>query len=53
MVVFLPTMVLVLYTIMQSKVLSDFLEALPNERLHLKEKLGMLFKVWSDKPKVR
>lgn len=53
MIVFLPTMVLVLYTIMQSKVLSDFLEALPNERLHWQEKLGVLLKVGRKKPKAR
>jgi len=51
LVVFMPMTLLVFYTIRQSKILSDFLEALPNERLKLKDKLRMLRKVWLEKTK--
>ena len=42
--VFLPITVLVLYTIEKSKLLSDFLEAMSDERRGLKAKFGVLFK---------
>lgn len=44
--VFVPTMALTLYTIVKSKCLSDFLDALSDERLPLKSKLGALLAVW-------
>jgi hypothetical protein len=45
-VVFVPTTVLTLYTIVKSKRLSDFLEALSDERLSARRKLGALVEVW-------
>ena len=42
--VFLPITVLVLYTIEKSKLLSDFLEAMSDERRGLRAKFGGLFK---------
>lgn len=44
--VFVPTMTLTLYTIVKSKRLSDFLDALSDERLPLKSKVGALLAVW-------
>ncbi len=51
LVVLMPMTLLVFYTIRQSKILSDFLEALPDERSKLKDKLGVLRKVWREKTK--
>ena len=45
-VVLIPSILLVFYGVAKSKVLSDFLEALADERLTLRDKLGVLFKVW-------
>ncbi|MDS4027602.1 MAG: CorA family divalent cation transporter [Candidatus Contendobacter sp.] len=45
-----PTILLVFYGVAKSKVLSDFLEALSDERLALRDKLGVLFKVWEKRP---
>ena len=45
-----PTILLVFYGVAKSKVLSDFLEALADERLTLRDKLGVLFKVWRKHP---
>ena len=45
-----PTILLVFYGVAKSKVLSDFLEALSDERLALRDKLGVLFKVWRKRP---
>jgi hypothetical protein len=45
-VVFVPTTFLTFYTIAKSKRLSDFLDALSDERLTLKQKLGALAAVW-------
>jgi len=44
--VFLPTIGLTAYTIMKSKRLADFLDALSDERLPAKAKLGALVAVW-------
>ncbi|HYJ80620.1 MAG TPA: hypothetical protein VEW03_13490, partial [Longimicrobiaceae bacterium] len=41
--VFIPTTALTLYSIMVSKRLSEFLEALSDERLTTRAKLGVLF----------
>jgi hypothetical protein len=49
-VVLIPSILLVFYGVAKSKVLSDFLEALADERLTLREKLGVLFKVWRKQP---
>jgi hypothetical protein len=45
-IVFVPTTVLTLYTIAKSKRLSDFLDALSDERLSLRQKLQALAAVW-------
>jgi CorA-like Mg2+ transporter protein len=45
--VLLPTTWLTLYTIVKSKRLSDFLEALSDERLPARKKLGAFLDVWS------
>jgi hypothetical protein len=45
-VVFIPTTFLTLYTISKSKRLSDFLDALSDENLTFKQKLGALAAVW-------
>jgi hypothetical protein len=44
--VFVPTTLLTLYTIAKSKRLSDFLDALSDERLTLRQKLGAFAAVW-------
>ena len=49
-VVLIPTILLVFYGVAKSKVLSDFLEALADERLAWREKLGVLFRVWGKRP---
>ncbi len=46
LLVFVPTISLTFYTIVKSKGLSDFLDALSDERMGWKEKLGMLAAVW-------
>lgn len=46
LMVFVPTIWLTLYTIMKSQRLSDFLDALSDERLPAKVKLGALLEVW-------
>ena len=51
LIVLVPTTVLTFYTIVKSKRLSDFLEALSDERLPAAAKLKSLLDVWkSDKP---
>lgn len=45
MVVFVPTLALTIYTVVKSKRLADFLEALSDERLSRRE-LNMLVSVW-------
>jgi len=49
-VVLIPSILLVFYGVAKSKVLSDFLEALADERLTWRDKLGILFKVWGKRP---
>jgi len=49
--VLIVTGVLTFYTIVKSKRLSDFLEALSDERLPAKAKLKMFFDVWKREPK--
>lgn len=44
--VFVPTLALILYVISKSKRLSEFLDALSDERLRGGQKLGMLRQVW-------
>jgi hypothetical protein len=51
MIVLIPTTVLTFYTIVKSKRLSDFLEALSDERLPARAKLGSLLDVWRRTPK--
>jgi len=46
MVVLVPTVALTAYSIVKSKRLSDFLEALSDERLPARAKLGALIDVW-------
>jgi hypothetical protein len=47
--VFIPTLALTLYTIVKSKRLSEFLEALSDERLQRQDKLNILLNVWRPK----
>lgn len=47
--VFVPTVGLTLYTIMKSKRLADFLDALSDERKPARDKLGALVAVWKDR----
>jgi hypothetical protein len=49
-VVLVPSILLVFYGVAKSKVLSDFLEALADERLTWRAKLGVLFRVWGKRP---
>jgi hypothetical protein len=44
--VFVPTLALILYVVAKSKRLSEFLESLSDERLGTGHKLGMLLNVW-------
>jgi len=46
LLVFIPTTVLTLYTIVKSKRLAEFLEALSDERLTRQDKLNILVNVW-------
>ena len=46
LLVFIPTTVLTLYTVVKSKRLSEFLEALSDERLTRQDKLDILVSVW-------
>ena len=45
-VVFIATIWLTLYTVIKSQRLSDFLDALSNDRLSLRGKLAALWRVW-------
>jgi len=45
-VVFVLTTLLTVYTMVKSKRLSDFLDALSDERHNFRSKLGMLINVW-------
>jgi hypothetical protein len=49
-VVFVPIMLLLFYTVMKSKRLSDFFEVLSDERASLRRKLGALAQVWGRHP---
>jgi Mg2+ and Co2+ transporter CorA len=51
--VLVPTTVLTFYTIVKSKRLSDFLEALSDERLPARAKLRALIDVWHDDSRAR
>jgi hypothetical protein len=51
--VFLPTVALTLYTVVKSKRLSEFLEALSDERLQRRDKLNILLNVWERKGRAR
>jgi hypothetical protein len=51
--VFIPTLALTLYTIVKSKRLSEFLEALSDERLQRQDKLNILLNVWRPKGRAR
>ncbi|MFO1371763.1 MAG: CorA family divalent cation transporter [Candidatus Competibacteraceae bacterium] len=52
-VVLIPTILLVFYGVAKSKTLSDFLEALSDERLGWRAKLSVLFGVWrKSRPKI-
>ena len=53
LLVLAPTVWLTLYTVVKSKRLSDFLEALSDERLAFGRKLDALRKVWSGAPPPR
>jgi hypothetical protein len=44
--VFIPTMALTLYTLVKSKKLSEFLDALSDERLPTREKLDAFVRIW-------
>jgi hypothetical protein len=46
MIVFVPTTLLLAYTVMKSKRLSDFFEVLSDERASLQRKLAALAQVW-------
>jgi hypothetical protein len=50
MIVLIPTIALTFYTIVKSKRLSDFLEALSDERLPTAAKFQSLVDVWRNKP---
>ncbi|WP_448204211.1 hypothetical protein [Azospirillum sp. sgz302134] len=49
--VLLPTVALILFSVMRSKRLADLLEALSDERLPGREKLALLRKVWEPSPR--
>ena len=44
---------LLVYTLAKSKRLADFLDAVSDERLSVRQKFGSFFDVWREKPKVR
>ena len=49
MIVFVPTTLLLLYTVVKSKRLSEFIEVLSDERASLRKKLGALAQVWGSR----
>jgi hypothetical protein len=51
LVVFVPITLLTLYTVIKSKRLSEFLDALSDERLGVRQKLRVLLKVWRRRPR--
>jgi hypothetical protein len=46
LLVFIPTTVLLFYTVVKSKRLADFMEVLSDERAPMRRKLGALARVW-------
>ncbi|HUL92508.1 MAG TPA: hypothetical protein VLV56_09185 [Burkholderiales bacterium] len=46
LLVFIPALAFILYAVAKSKALSDFLDAMSDERLGSRQKLGVLFSVW-------
>ncbi len=46
MIVLIPTTLLTFYTLFKSQRLSDFLDALSNERVSSRDKFGALVAVW-------
>jgi len=46
LLVFVPALAFILYAVAKSKALSDFLDALSDERLGSRQKLGVLLSVW-------
>jgi hypothetical protein len=52
-IVLIPTTVLTFYTIVKSKRLSDFLEALSDERMPAAGKFKSLLDVWKKAPRPR
>jgi Mg2+ and Co2+ transporter CorA len=49
LLVFIPVLAFILYAIAKSKRLSDFLDAMSDERLGRRQKLGVLLDVWKQK----
>lgn len=49
LMVFVPTIALTFYTVIKSKRLADFLDALSDERLPMRAKLGALVAVWRER----
>ena len=47
--VLLPSLAFILYAVAKSKRLSDFLDAMSDERLGSRQKLGVLLSVWKQK----
>jgi len=47
----IPTVLLLLFTVMKSKKLSDFLEALSDDRLPMRAKVGSFLAVWKRSPR--
>jgi hypothetical protein len=50
MAVFIPSTLLVNYAVANSKVLSDFLEALADKRLTWWDRTQLLLRIWHDPP---
>jgi len=46
LLVFIPALAFILYAVAKSKALSDFLDAMSDERLGSRQKLGVLLSVW-------
>lgn len=49
MMVFIPTLILTFYTLTKSRPLSEFLDAMSDERKTVKQKFAMLLRVWKIK----
>jgi hypothetical protein len=48
MLIFIPAIALTVYTVVKSKRLAEFLEALSNERMNRRDKLNVLFSIWKN-----